>query len=111
MAIGATLGLIHTAGCMIGFVFPAGAAANGVRHIGAEGDAAHAIAADGLLLGVDRFAVGVVAGDVNGATTARRPDPVAGNVAIASEHVDVVAERLEVITGSVSRDVAGVVKF
>ena len=45
------------------------AAADRVRHVGAEGDAADAVGRDRLLLDVDRLAVVVVRADVDGAAT------------------------------------------
>ena len=72
-------------------------AADGVRHVGAEGDAAQALGRDRLLLDVDRLAVLVVRADVDGARRPGRADAVAGHVAVAGQHVDVVAQRLEVV--------------
>ncbi len=60
-------------------------------------DAAHAVGRNGLLLHVDRFAIVVVRTDVNGARRTRRPDAIAGHVAVAGEHVHIVAQRLEVV--------------
>ena len=42
-------------------------AANGVRHISAERDAAETVGGNGLLLDVDRIAIAIVRADVNGA--------------------------------------------
>ena len=85
-------------------------AADGVRHVGAEGDAAQALGRDRLLLHVDRLAVVVVRADVDGTRRAGRADAVAGDVAVAGQHVDVVAQRLEVVGDVVARHVAFVVQ-
>ncbi len=111
MTIGAALGFIHAGVIRVGFVFPSRTTANGVRHVGAERDPAHSVAADRLLLDVDRFAVGVVAGDVNRTAASRRTDSIAGDGSVTGEHEDVVAQRLEVVAGAVSRHVAVVVQF
>ncbi len=66
VAIGTRLGFVDAGVIRVGFVLPACSAANRMRHVGAERNAAHSIAADRLLLRIDRFAVSVVAGDVNG---------------------------------------------
>ena len=80
-----------------------------MRYVGAEGDPAEAFAADGLLLDVDRFAVGVVATDVDRAGAASWPDTVPSHVPVPSDHVDIIAERLEVIRDTVARNFATVV--
>ncbi len=77
----------------------------------AEGDAREALGRDRLLLDVDRLAVGVVRPDVDGARRPRRADPVAGHVAVAGQHEDVVAQGLEVVRDVVARDVALVVEL
>ena len=89
---------------------PRGGRRDRVRHVGAEGDAAHALGRDRLLLDVDRLAVVVVRADVDGARRAGRADAVAGDVAVAGQHVDVVAQRLEVVGDVIARDVALVVQ-
>ena len=81
-------------------------AADGVRHVGAEGDAAEPLAGDGLLLHVNRLAVAVVGTDVDRARGPRRPDAVARRVAVAGQHEDVVAEGLEIVGDVVLRYVA-----
>ncbi len=96
---------------MVGFVFPASSAANGMWHIGTERNPAHAVATDRLLLCIDRFAVGVVAGYMDGATAACRTDSVASDVSITSEHEYIIPQRLEVVAGSISSDVTAVVKL
>ncbi len=111
VTIGAALGFVHAGVVRVGFVFPSRTTANGVRHVGAERDAAHPVAADRLLLRVDRFTVGVVAGDVNRTAASRGTNPIAGHVSVAGEHEDVVTQCLEVVAGSVSRHVAVVVQF
>ncbi len=68
-------------------------------------------AGDGLLLDVDRLAVLVVRADVDGAGRPRRADAVAGHVAVAGQHVDVVAQRLEVVGDVVAGHVALVVQL
>ena len=85
-------------------------AADGVRHVGAERDAAQAVGGDRLLLHVDRVAVEVVRADVNGARRAGRADAVAGHVAVAGQHEHVVAQGLEVVGDVVARHVALVVQ-
>ena len=70
-----------------------------------------ALGRDRLLLDVDRLAVGVVRADVDRARRAGRADPVAGHVAVAGEHEDVVAQRLEVVRRVVARHVAVVVEL
>ncbi len=92
-------------------MLPAGTAANGVRNVGAERDTTHAVTADRLLLGVDRFAFGVVAGDVNRATAACRTDAIARHVAVASQHEHVVAQGLKIVAGAVSSHVTVVVQL
>ena len=81
------------------------AAADGVGHVRAERDAAVALGRDRLLLHVDRLAVGVVGADVDRAARSRGADPVAGGVAIAGQHEDIVAQRLEVVGDVVARHV------
>ncbi len=71
--------------------------AHRVRHVRAERVAAEALGGDRLLLRVDRLAVVVVRADVDGARRAGRDDAVAGHVAVAGQHEDVVAQRLEVV--------------
>src|SRR6056297_387800 len=111
VTVGAAFGFVNPRGTVVGFVGPTGATANGVRHVGAERDARHAVAADGLLLRVDGFAVGVVTGHVDRTAAACRPDAIAGHVAVACQHEDVVTQGLEVVTGSVSRHVTGEVQL
>ena len=67
-------------------------------------------AGDRLLLHVDRLAVAVVRADVDGARRPGRADAVAGHVAVAGQHEDVVAQRLEVVGDVVAGDVALVVQ-
>ena len=81
-------------------------AADGVRHVGAEGDAGHALGRDGLLLHVDRFAVVVVGADVDRAARSGRTDAIAGDVAVAGQHVHFVPQRLEVVGRVIAADVA-----
>ena len=96
---------------MVGFIFPASSPANGVWHVGAERDTAHAVAADGLLLRIDRFPIGVVAGYVNRTAASCRSNSVTSHVSVASEHEHIVSERLEVVTCSISRDVTAIMKL
>ncbi len=83
---------------------------DGVGDVRAEGDPAHPLGRDRLLLDVDRLAIGVVAADVDGAAGPRRVDPVAGGVAVPPEHEHVVAQGLEVIRRVIARDVAFIVE-
>src|SRR5439155_15838240 len=75
----------------VGALLGAVAAADGVRDVGRESDAAHPLAGDRLLLHVDRLAVLVVPADVYRTTGAGRADAVTGDVAVAGEHVHLVA--------------------
>ena len=104
MAIGAGLGFRDTWQSMWSGFAPIGSAPNGVRNVGAERDAAKSLATDGLLLSVNRFAVGVVAANVDRARASSGADAIASDVAIAGQHVHVVAERLEIVGDTISRD-------
>ena len=85
-------------------------AANGVRDVGRERDAAQAVAGDRLLLDVDRLAVVVVAADMHGTRRPHRADAVLHHVAVFGQHVDVVSQRLKVVRRVVAADVAVVVQ-
>jgi hypothetical protein len=78
-------------------------------NVGAKGDPAEAFTADGLLLDVDRFPIGVVASNVNCAGTASRSDTISCNIPIASDHVDIISQRLKVIGNTVSGNFTTVV--
>ena len=89
---------------------PARAPADRVRNIGAKCDPAEALAADGLLLNVNRFAVAVVTPNMDGTGTAGRSDAVPCDISIPSDHVDIVPKGLEIIGNAIARDLAAVVQ-
>lgn len=79
-------------------------------NVGAESDPAEAFTADGLLLDVDRFPIGVVASNVNCAGTTSRSDAISCNIPIASDHVDIISKRLKVIGNTISGNLTSVVQ-
>src|SRR5262245_66687220 len=58
---------------------------------------------DGLLLGVDPFAVRVLRTDQNRAGGTHGSEPAAGDRAVAPEHKNVVTQCLEVVRNPVAR--------
>ena len=65
---------------------------------------------DRLLLVVEPLAIGVLRADENGATGAGGGDAMAADGSVDAEHVDVIAQHLEVVAGVVARREAFVVQ-
>ena len=95
----------------VGTLFRTVFAANRVRDVGRERDAAHAVGGDRLLLDVDRLAVVVVAADMDRTGRTCGADAIAGDGPVFGQHVDFVAQRLKVVRDIVAADVARVVQF
>ena len=81
---------------------PTRAPSDRVRNIGAKCDPAEPLAADGLLLNVDRFAVAVVTPNMDGTGAASRSDAVPCDISIPSDHVDIVPKSLEIIGDAIA---------
>ena len=87
-----------TIGARLGF-----RGAHRVRIVRAEAEAAEAFRRDGLLHVIEPVAIGVLRADHHRARRARRRDAMLGHRAIHAQHVDVVAQHLEVVGGVVAR--------
>ena len=59
---------------------------------------------------IDRFAVGVVASDVDCTGAASWTDSIARDISISSDHVNIVSKGLEVVGDTISRDFTTIVK-
>ena len=84
--------------------------ADRVGHEGAEGLSAEAFRGDRLLLVVEPIAVRVLRAHQDGAGGANRRDSMASDGAVDSQHIDVIAQDLEVVGRPVARGDALVVK-
>ena len=81
---------------------PTRAPSDRVRNVGAKCDPAESLAADGLLLDVDRFSVAVVTPNMDGTGAASRSDAVPSDISIPSDHVDIVPKGLKVVGDAVA---------
>ena len=80
-----------------------------VRNVGAESDSAKPLAADRLLLNINRLAIGVVTPDVNRTGTARGPNAVSRYIPIARNHEYIISQRLKIVRDAITRNLATVV--
>ena len=81
---------------------PTRAPSDRVRNVGAKCDPAESLAADGLLLDVDRFSIAIVTPNMDGTGAASRSDAVPSDISIPSDHVDIVPKGLKVIGDAVA---------
>src|SRR6476646_6673225 len=84
--------------------------ANGVRNERAEGLPGETGSGDGLLRVVEPVAIRILRTNEDGAGGTRGSNAVAGDSAINTEHVDVVAKDLKIVAGVIARGEAFVVK-
>src|SRR5260370_2715590 len=75
--------------------------AHRVRHEGGESLAGEAGRGNRLLRVVKPIAIGVLRADEHGARGPRWGDAVAGDRAVDAEHVNVIAENLEIVAGGI----------
>src|SRR2546428_7134556 len=87
----------------IGAVFGGAHAAGRVWEMGIEGLTAVAFSRDGLLLGIDPFAVSVLRANDHGAGGTNYCQAVVFNSSIQAEHEHVVANNLGIIGGEIAR--------
>ena len=80
-----------------------------VRNVGAESDSAKPLAADRLLLNVNRLAIGVVTPDVNRTGTACGPNAISRDIPIARNHEYIIPQRLEIVRDAITRNLATIV--
>ena len=88
---------------------PSASPSHRVRNVGAESDSAKPLAADRLLLNINRLAIGVVTPDVNGTGTARGPNAISRYIPIARNHEYIISQRLKIVRDAITRNLATVV--
>ena len=83
-------------------MIPVWASSNGMGDISTECNAAKPLAANRLLLNINRFSVSVVAADVDSTRASSGTNAITGNVSVTGEHIDIVAEGLEIVGDAIA---------